>query len=534
LCPQLGIAIPVGKDSLSMKTVWNADGEQREMSAPLSLIVTAFAPVLDARRTLTPELRRDQGETVLLLVDLGKGKNRLGASVLAQVYRQLGRTPADLDDPAVLSGAFNALQALNADGKLLAYHDRSDGGLFVTLAEMAFAAHCGLEIELDEVGAEPLAALFSEELGVVVQVRAADREAVLSRLADAGLAGHCHVLGTLRDDDRLVLHHGGKVVIDQPRIDLQRAWQETTYHLQSMRDNPECAQEEFDNLLDGNDPGLSATLTFDPVDDISAPFVNTGARPRVAILRDQGVNGQVEMAAAFDRAGFEAVDVHMTDLMAGRRTLADVKGIAVSGGFSYGDVLGAGRGWAKTVLHNATARAAFEAFFAREDTFGLGSCNGCQMFSMLRELIPGTELWPRFVRNRSEQFEARLAMVEILDSPSIFFVGMAGSRLPVVVAHGEGRAEFAAPADLQRLAASQLVSARFVDNYGKPTERYPYNPSGSPYGITGLSSRDGRFLAFMPHPERAFRAIQHSWHPADWGEEGPWLRMFRNARAWVG
>lgn len=534
LCPQLGIAIPVGKDSLSMQTVWDADGEERNVASPLSLIVTAFAAVQDARRTLTPELQRDQGDTTLLLVDFGQGRNRLGASALAQVYQQLGASPADLDDPDLLAAGFNALQALNAEGKLLAYHDRSDGGLFTTLAEMAFAAHCGLDIELDAVADQPLAALFSEELGVVVQVRDQDRAAVLERLAEAGLGEYCHVLGTLRHDDRLVLRHGGEAVLDESRIELQRAWQETSYHIQRLRDNPDCAQEEFDNLLDADDPGLSASLSFDPADDITAPFVNTGARPRVAILRDQGVNGQVEMAAAFDRAGFEAVDIHMTDLMSGRRSLKESKGIAVSGGFSYGDVLGAGRGWAKTVLHNATARAEFEAFFQREDTFGLGSCNGCQMFSMLRELIPGTELWPRFVRNRSEQFEARLAMVEILDSPSIFFTDMVGSKLPVVVAHGEGRAEFASSAELQQLAASQLVSARFIDHYGQATERYPYNPSGSPYGITGLSSRDGRFLAFMPHPERAFRTIQHSWHPAEWGEDGPWLRMFRNARVWVG
>ena len=533
LCPRLGIAIPVGKDSLSMKTVWEESGERREMSSPLSLIVSAFAPVLDARRTLTPELVREPG-TLLLLVDFGKGANRLGASALAQVYRQLGHHPADLDDPDALAQGFNALQALNAEGRLLAYHDRSDGGLFATLAEMAFAARCGLDIDLTAVAAEPLAALFSEELGVVVQVRESEREAVLDRLRQAGLGRHCHVLGTLRDDDRLILRHGGQVVIDQARVDLQRAWQETSYRLQALRDNPECAQEEYDNLLDSNDPGLHAELSFDPAEDVSAPYVNIGARPRVAILRDQGINGQVEMAAAFDRAGFEAVDIHMTDLIAGRRTLADVKGIAACGGFSYGDVLGAGGGWAKSALYNPRARAEFEAFFTRTDTFGLGICNGCQMFSTLCELIPGAELWPRFVRNRSEQFEARLAMVEILDSPSIFFAGMAGSRLPIAVAHGEGRAEFSSADAAEQLLATGLVSARFVDNYGRPTERYPYNPNGSPAGITGISSRDGRFLSFMPHPERVFRTVQHSWHPAGWGEDGPWLRMFRNARVWVG
>jgi phosphoribosylformylglycinamidine synthase len=534
LCPQLGIAIPVGKDSLSMRTSWSEGGEGRVMSAPLSLIVTAFAPVLDARRTLTPELRKDQGDTVLLLIDLGGGANRLGASALAQVYRQLGSTPPDLDDPAALVASFNALQALNADGKLLAYHDRSDGGLFVTLAEMAFAARCGLEIDLTNVGPEPLAALFSEEPGVVVQVREADREAVLARLAEAGLGACSHVLGGLRDDDRLVMRHGGQAVIDESRVDLQRAWQETSYHLQALRDRPECAQEEYDNVLDTADAGLHAEPSFDPADDIAAPFLNTGARPRIAILREQGTHGHVEMAAAFDRAGFEAVDVHMTDLADGRISLEPFKGLAAAGGSTYGNVLGAGRGWAESVLRNPAVRDQFAAFFARSDSFGLGAGNGCQLFSLLSELIPGASLWPRFVPNRSGQFESRLVMAEVLDSPSIFLKGMAGSRLPVAVAHAEGRAEFASSADMQRLAALQLASVRYVDHSGLATDRYPYNPDGSPHGITGVSNEDGRFLALMPHPERGFRSIQHSWRPAEWGEEGPWLRMFRNARVWVG
>jgi len=533
LCPRLGVAIPVGKDSLSMKTVWQTDGKQRAMTSPLSLIVTAFAAVSDVRKTLTPQLRTDLGETALILVDFGKGANRLGASALAQVYQQVGEQPADLDDPDALVRGFNALQALNAEGKLLAYHDRSDGGLFATLAEMAFAGHCGVDVELDALGGDPMAALFSEELGVVVQVRAADREAVLERLRQVGLGGDSHVLGRPAAHDRLVLRLHGQAVLDESRVDLQRAWQETSYRMQALRDNPECAQEEFDNLLDVEDPGLNAQLSFDPAEDITAPFINL-ARPRVAVLREQGVNGQVEMAAAFDRAGFEAVDVHMTDIVEGRVKLSDFVGVAACGGFSYGDVLGAGGGWAKSALFNPRAREQFQAFFARSDTFSLGVCNGCQMFSTLCELIPGTELWPRFVRNRSEQFEARLAMVEVLDSPSIFFRGMAGSRMPIAVAHGEGRAEFASADGAQRLMDSGLVAVRYVDNRGQATERYPFNPNGSPLGITGLTSRDGRFSILMPHPERVFRAVQHSWHPDNWGEEGPWLRMFRNARVWVG
>lgn len=534
LCPQLGIAIPVGKDSLSMRMAWQQDGEERVMDAPLSLIITAFAPVLDARRTLTPELRRDQGDSILLLIDLGKGANRLGASALAQVYQQLGEAPADLDDPAALIACFNTLQDLNAEGRLLAYHDRSDGGLFVTLAEMAFAARCGLEADVSALGSEPLAVLFSEEPGVVIQVRKADQEQVLAQLAAAGLGAHCHVLGGLRDDDRLILQHNGKNVLDQPRVELQRAWQETSFHLQTLRDQPECAREEYDNLLDTTDPGLHAELRFDPADDIAAPFINSGARPRVAILREQGSHGQVELAAAFHQAGFEAVDVHMTDLAEGRFSLADVKGLAAAGGSTYGNVLGAGRGWAELVLRNPRIRDESAAFFARSDSFGLGVGNGCQLFSQISELIPGTDLWPRFERNRSEQFEARLVLVEVLDSPSIFLAGMAGSRLPVAIAHDAGRASFASAAAMQRLAAAQQACVRYVDHAGLATDRYPYNPDGSPHGITGVCSEDGRFLALMPHPERGFRSIQLSWHPADWGEEGPWLRLFRNARAWLG
>ncbi|MDN5849266.1 MAG: phosphoribosylformylglycinamidine synthase, partial [Nitrococcus sp.] len=519
LCPQLGIAIPVGKDSLSMRTVWEEGGESKCVTAPLSLIITAFAAVYDARKTLTPQLQTDCGGTELILIDLGSGRNRLGASALAQVYRGLGQRPADLNDPRALVQMFNTMQALARAGLLLAYHDRSDGGLFVTLAEMAFAARTGLEINLTDLDSEPLAALFSEELGAVVQVRSAQREQVLRTLHEAGLGRHCHVLGGLREDERLVFSHAGVAVLDARRGELQRVWSETTWRMQTLRDNPQCAREEYEALLEESDPGLHATLSFDPSHDVSAPYIGHGTRPCVAVLREQGVNGHVEMAAAFDRAGFTAVDVHMSDVLAGRCSLREFQGIAVAGGFSYGDVLGAGAGWAKSILYNPRARELFAAFCERTDVFGLGVCNGCQMFAELRSLIAGTELWPRFVPNRSEQFEARLSMVEILASPSIFLEGMAGSRLPIAVAHGEGRALFDTEQAARRALAAGVVAMRYVDNLGRPTERYPANPNGSPLGVTGFSSRDGRFTILMPHPERVFRTIQLSWHPREWAED---------------
>lgn len=530
LCPKLGIAIPVGKDSLSMRTIWEEAGESKRVTAPLSLIITAFAAVDDARKTLTPQLQTDRGETQLILIDLGEGRNRLGASALAQVYGELGQQPADLNDPGALVQMFNTVQALARAGLLLAYHDRSDGGLFVTLAEMAFAGHTGLEIALDDLGPEPVAALFSEELGAVIQVRREHHEQVLTALQQAGLGRHCHSLGSLRADDCLVFTHDGAAVLEARRVELQRAWSETTWRMQTLRDNPHCAREEYDTLLEESDPGLHAVLTFDPGHDIGAPYIGHGTRPRVALLREQGINGHVELAAAFDRAGFTAVDVHMSDVLAGRCSLSAFQGIAAGGGFSYGDVLGAGGGWAKSILYNPRAREVFAAFFERADVFGLGVCNGCQMFAELQALIPGADLWPRFVRNRSEQFEARLAMVEVLASPSIFLEGMAGSRLPITVAHGEGRAQFdTEQGPLQALAAG-AVAMRYVDNFGRPTERYPANPNGSPLGVTGFSSRDGRFTILMPHPERVFRTIQLAWHPREWAEDSPWLRLFRNAR----
>jgi phosphoribosylformylglycinamidine synthase len=534
LCPQLGISIPVGKDSLSMKTAWANGDEVKEVTAPLSLIVSAFAPVPDVRRTLTPHLKTDCGETDLILIDLGMGRNRLGGSALAQVHGGLGNEAPDVDQPDVLKRFFAAVQQLNRDGRLLAYHDRSDGGLFVTVCEMMFAGRCGATLDVTAVTAGgTLAALFSEELGAVIQTRREQTADIMRALSQAGLgAGICHVVGEVNAGDMLRIGAGGAEVFSDSRLNLHRAWSETTYHMQRLRDNPQCAEEEYDRLLDPGDPGLHVKLTFDPAADIGAPFVARGARPRVAILREQGVNGQVEMAAAFDRAGFEAVDVHMSDLIGGGVRLESFKGFAAGGGFSYGDVLGAGEGWAKSILFNPRARAEFEAFFGRSDSFALGVCNGCQMMSSLRSLIPSAERWPRFVRNRSEQFEARFALLEVQASASLFFDEMAGSRIPVAVAHGEGYAEFAS--DAARAAARRLVALRFVDNYGRVTETYPANPNGSPRGISGLTTADGRFTILMPHPERVFRTVQNSWHPDGWGEDGPWMRMFRNARRWCG
>ncbi|MGV6827016.1 MAG: phosphoribosylformylglycinamidine synthase [bacterium] len=530
LCPRLGIAIPVGKDSMSMKTVWEQNGESRDMAAPLSLIVSAFAPVNDARKTLTPQLRTDLGDTDLILIDLGKGHNRLGASALAQVYNQVGHTGPDLDDPDMLLHFFSAIQELNQSELLLAYHDRSDGGLIVTLLEMAFAGRTGLDIDLCELEGDAMALLFAEELGAVIQVRHSDTDDVLNVLHGAGLGHHCCVVGSHREDDEIVVVSGSHELLTGTRAEFQRDWSETTRAMQALRDNPECAEEEF-TRIDQADAGLNVALCFDPSEDISAPFLEL-SRPRVAILREQGVNGQVEMADAFQKAGFECVDVHMSDILAGRRELSDFIGIAACGGFSYGDVLGAGEGWAKSILFNTRARDQFQGFFEREDTFALGVCNGCQMLSNLRELIPGTGHWPHFVRNRSEQFEARFSLVEVKSSSSILLEGMAGSRMPIAVAHGEGRAEFRDDAHLA--AARPHTALRFVENNGDVATAYPANPNGSPDGITGLCNEDGRVTIMMPHPERVVRTVQHSWHPDDWSEDAPWIRLFRNARKWVG
>ena len=534
LCPALGIAIPVGKDSMSMKSVWNEAGSKRTVTAPLSLIVSAFAGVRDVRRSLTPALQTQAGETLLVLVDLGQGRNRLGASALAQVYGQLGDEAPDVDDAALLRSFFQAIQTLNEQERLLAYHDRSDGGLFATLCEMSFASGCGVSIDLEAMQeeAEPIAALFNEELGAVIQVRAADHDAVFATLAGFGLDSSSYAIGHPREDDLIEIRAADRVLLETSRFALRAAWSHTTHQLQRLRDDPQAADEEHAGRLDPSNPGLVPVVPFDHADDITAPFVSRGTRPRIAILREQGVNGQIEMAAAFDRAGFECVDVHMSDLQAGTARLDDSRGLVACGGFSYGDVLGAGEGWAKAILFNERARDQFASFFERPDSFALGVCNGCQALSNLHELIPGAEHWPRFVRNRSEQFEARLSLVEIQDSPSILLRDMQGARLPIAVAHGEGRAEFAGD-DRDALEAAGLVAGRFVTGQGATATRYPENPNGSPDGITALTTRDGRVTIMMPHPERVFRTVQYSWHPEGWGEDAPWMRLFRNARVWV-
>ena len=537
LCPALGVSIPVGKDSMSMRAVWEDEaGERRQVTAPLTLFASAFAPVIDVRKTLTPQLRTDSGPTRLVQVDLSGFRGRLGGSALAQVLGQVGREPADLDDPAALAGLWRAVHRLRDDGRVLAWHDVSDGGLFACLCELAFAGHVGLEVDLPLDGTDLEAwhrALFSEEPGGVMQVREAELDEVLGVLSAEGLGPErVRVLGAPATDDHLTLRSGGAVVYRASRTELWRTWAETSFRMQALRDDPGCAQEAFDALLDVEDPGIAPVLAFDPADDIAAPYLARSARPRVAILREQGVNGQLEMAAAFRAAGFEAVDVHMSDVRSGRDDLSSYRGLAACGGFSYGDVLGAGGGWAKAIRFDAATRERFAAFFARPDTFSLGVCNGCQMLSQLKDLIPGAAAWPRFVRNRSEQFEARVSQVELLESPSVLLQGMAGSRLPVAVAHGEGRALFA-EGDLDRALSSGIVAARFVTGRGEVAARYPANPNGSPGGITALCSEDGRATILMPHPERVFRTVTNSWTPPGWGPDGPWLRLFRNARAWV-
>jgi phosphoribosylformylglycinamidine synthase len=532
LCAKLGIAIPVGKDSLSMRTEWaDAEGEH-EVIAPVSLVVSAFAPVADIRRTLTPQLELSQPSRLLLL-DLGAGKNRLGGSCWAQVFEAHGGAPADLDEPALLRAMFEAVRELKDEGLLLAYHDRSDGGLLVTLLEMAFAAHCGLDIELGEV-ADPIAACFAEELGAVMQISIERLAAARAIVARHGLARCCRDIGAPVAGSDVRVRRAGQDLYSGSRIDLHRRWSEVSFRLQTLRDNPDCAREEYSRLLDEHDPGLHAALTYDPAEDVAAAYIGGAARPAIAVLREQGVNGQSEMAAAFTRAGFDAYDVHMTDILAGRVRLGRFQGLAACGGFSYGDVLGAGEGWAKSILFNPLARDEFSAFFERDATFTLGVCNGCQMLAALPSLIPGAGGWPRFVRNRSEQFEARLSLVQLPRSNSVLLAGMTGSVLPVAVSHGEGFAEFGGDTSAAGLLMEGGVSLQFVDHHDQPTEHYPANPNGSPLGVAGVCSADGRVTALMPHPERVFRSIQHSWAPREWGEDGGWMRLFRNARVFVG
>ncbi len=554
LCPALGVSIPVGKDSLSMRTTWNDEGQNKAVISPVSLIVSSFAPVTDVRRSLTPQLRTDTGDTALILVDLGRGKNRLGASILAQVTQQLGDSVPDVDSPQDLKAFFVAIQQLNKDGKLLAYHDRSDGGLFATLAEMAFAGRTGVSVNLDILTMEgehasdwgdaknwagqvaerrnemTLRALFSEELGAVIQVRADDKSAVMNVLRDQGLGACSHIIGKLNDRGAIEFTRDAKVIYNESRSSLHRLWSETSWRIARLRDNPACADAEYDRLLDETDIGMTPKISFNLDENVAAPFIATGKRPRVAILREQGVNSHIETAWVMHQAGFMAVDVHMSDLIAGRAKLDDFHGVIAVGGFSYGDVLGAGEGWAKTILFNPQLSDQFAKFFARLDTFGLGVCNGCQMMSNLKSIIPGAQAWPKFTRNKSEQFEARFGMVEVLDSPSIFFDGMAGTHAPIAIAHGEGFADFSLTGDVD--AAHKAM--RFVNNRGEATETYPFNPNGSPGGLTSVTTDDGRFTVLMPHAERVFRGVVHSWAPESWGDASPWMRMFRNARKWVG
>lgn len=529
-CVALGISVPVGKDSLSMRTAWEDNGEKKSVTSPVSLIASAAAPVGDVTLTLTPELRKIP--SVLVLADLGCGRARMGGSILAQVAQRFGDTAPDCEDPAMLARFMGALRTLVNEGAVVAYHDRADGGLAATASEMMFASRLGVKLDLTSLtkDADVFAALFNEELGGLMQVPAEKAARVAEVMREAGLASVCHFVGEVVDDDALTISANGAELARLDRADLQKAWTEVSWQIARGRDNPACADSEFARIERKDDTGLFAKTTFDVNEDVAAPMILTGVRPKIAILREQGVNSQTEMAAAFTRAGFDAYDVHMTDLLTGRADLAEFTGLACCGGFSYGDVLGAGGGWAKTILHNDRMVEMFRTFFNREDTFGLGICNGCQMMSHLRDLIPGASHWPEFVRNTSEQFEARLVNVEVLESPSIFFAGMAGSVMPVVNSHGEGRVQFLRPED----AALVRAAARFVDPCGNPTEVYPYNPNGSKGGLTSVTTEDGRFTIMMPHPERSHRAQQLSWHPAEWTDASGWMRMFRNARKWVG
>jgi len=554
LCPALGISIPVGKDSLSMRTTWKDEGQDKAVISPVSLIVSGFAPVYDVRKSLTPQIRMDQGETSIILIDLGRGRNRMGASALSQVIGQLGNEAPDVDSPEDLKAFFTAIQQLNKDGKLLAYHDRSDGGLYATLTEMAFAGRAGLSINLDMLTLEgehaadwgdaknwagqvaerrnelTLRALFSEELGAVIQVRAEEKSLVMDVLRAFNLGACSHIIGKPNDRGVIEFTRDAKVIYNEQRAALHRLWSETSWRISRMRENPATADAEYDRLLDETDPGIVPKISFDLNDNVAAPFLASGARPRVAILREQGVNSHIETAWVMHQAGFAAIDVHMSDLISGRVKLDDFHGVIAVGGFSYGDVLGAGEGWAKSILFNPAMAEQFARFFQRKDTFGLGICNGCQMMSNLKSLIPGAHAWPKFTTNKSEKFEARFAMVEVQDSPSIFFSGMAGTQAPIAVAHGEGYADFSQTGSI----GEAIVAMRFIDNKGSATEAYPYNPNGSPQGITSVTTPDGRFSVLMPHAERVFRTVQMSYHPDGWGEDSPWMRMFRNARKFIG
>nr|WP_233094613.1 phosphoribosylformylglycinamidine synthase [Delftia acidovorans] len=566
LCPQLDISIPVGKDSLSMRTQWNEGGQVKKVTSPVSLIITGFASIDDVRGTLTPQLDASEDDSTLVLVDLGRGKMRMGGSILGQVLGQSGNETPDLDDAKDLIALVDAVNDLRAKGQILAYHDKGDGGLLATVAEMAFAGHVGVAINVDMLVTEgdgisdsrmdsgegknwasqisgrrddmTLRALFNEELGAVLQIRTADRAAVLQTLREHGLSTCSHIIGKTRPvsskvdagKGELQVWRDAKSVFGASLSDLHQVWDAVSWKIAQQRDNPACADSEHAAAGEPADPGMHLHLTFDPAENPAAPFLNLGARPRVAVLREQGVNSHVEMAYAFTEAGFDAVDVHMTDLQSGRAQLQDFAGVVACGGFSYGDTLGAGIGWARSITFNDSLSAQFQQFFGRSDTFGLGVCNGCQMFAELADIIPGAQDWPRFTQNQSNRFEARLSMVEVLESPSLFLQGMAGSRLPIAVAHGEGFANFR----FRGNADKAIASMRYVDNHGKATEQYPFNPNGSAGGLTAVTTADGRFTAMMPHPERVFRNVQMSWTNGDKSEFSPWMRVWRNARKWLG
>ena len=516
-----------------MSTVWQDGGGEKRVTAPVSLIVSAFARCPDIRLSLTPQLIQDR-DTSLLLIDLGRGKNRLGSSILGQVYGQMGMHTPDVDSSEDLRNFWNAIQQLGKEDKILAYHDRSDGGLFATAVEMAFAGNVGVHIEVLSAG-DPFGPLFAEELGAVIQVRGDDLADVFEILRSYDLGDCSNIVGRINSQGAVQISEAGQVIFEEDLYALRAVWSDVTFRMQSLRDNPESAASEHTFRQDRENPGISPKVDFDLTpSNFSAISAASAVKPKIAILREQGVNGEIEMAGAFDRAGFKCIDVHMTDILSGRVSLADFRGLAACGGFSYGDVLGAGEGWAKSILFNDKAREEFQQFFHRPDTFSLGVCNGCQMLSNLKSLIPGTGHWPRFVQNRSERYEGRLVSVKIEDTPSILFSGMAGSVIPIVVAHGEGRAEFENDEAASACDRSGLIAARYVDNHGNRTEAYPQNPNGSPFGITSLTSEDGRSTILMPHPERVFRTAQFSWAPSDWGEDSPWMRFFRNARAWVG
>ncbi|MEE3340223.1 MAG: phosphoribosylformylglycinamidine synthase subunit PurQ, partial [Hallerella sp.] len=511
------------KDSMSMSTVWQDEKGSHRVTAPISLVISAFAPCADVRKTLTPQLLQKK-DTTLVLVDLARGKNRMGASIAAQVYNLLGDKAPDVDSAKELRAFFETIQKLNADGKIMAYHDKSDGGLYTTVVEMAFAGHVGVTLDATALQGNVIDALFNEELGAVLQVANSDVAAVKAAFEAAGLGDTVSEIGKLNDTYNIVIGDYAEGLSD-----LRAIWSDTTRRIAALRDNPECAESEYTLKLEQDDPGISPKVTF----DVSVKK-DYESRPKMAILREQGVNGELEMAAAFATAGFESIDVHMTDVLSGRVSLKDFQGLVACGGFSYGDVLGAGEGWAKSILFNAKARKEFEDFFHRSNTFTLGICNGCQMVSNLKDLIPGAGHWPRFVQNLSERFEARFSSLKIEETPSVLLKGMAGSVLPIAVAHGEGRAEFASREAAEACLKTGLVALRYVDGKHEYTERYPLNPNGSPFGITGLTSKDGRALIMMPHPERVYRTVQNSWHPSDWGEFAPWMKLFLNARAFVG